>query len=46
MPAPHATVVVADADQVVDGLPVGRVDDVLGHVKVLHGIYFTIAKLS
>ena len=33
--SPHAAVVIADADEVVDSLAVVRVDHIRGHVQVL-----------
>ena len=36
MAAPHAAVVIGDSDEVVDSLPVTRLDHVRRHVKVLH----------
>ena len=40
MSSPHATVVVAHTQQVVDSLAVGGVDHIRGHVKILNRKYY------
>ena len=42
--SPHAPVVIADADEVVDSLAVVRVDHIRGHVQVLKYIIIIIIK--